>query len=217
MHQQHALWRPPGRQNSLVPGYFDLLHLIAPRSSHRKTTGVGAMDSGHCPPPRGAGPLVLRHLLLQPPPVCAVSPLSARSKPRRLGLSACFWGRRLEDLHAFYFLSQLWAAGRHVVPRGKSKCGDCASCAQPRLRLGCLNPTQSTRKKSELDSLECSLTSASIACRLNERTLLCRCPCKRARPPALSTHQISTCQKNRRCSIQSTNRKWPTYKLSFSS
>ena len=60
----------------------------------------------------------------------------------------------------FIFYLSFWAARRHVVPRGKSKCGDCASCAQPRLRLGCLNPTQSTRKKSELDSLECSLTSA---------------------------------------------------------
>ena len=60
----------------------------------------------------------------------------------------------------FVFISAFWAGRRHVVPRGKSKCGDCASCAQPRLRLGCLNPTQSTRKKSELDSLECSLTLA---------------------------------------------------------
>ena len=58
------------------------------------------------------------------------------------------------------FFISVWAARRHVVPRGKSKCGECASCAQPRLRLGCLNPTQSTPKKSELDSLECSLTSA---------------------------------------------------------
>ena len=60
----------------------------------------------------------------------------------------------------FIFYLSFWAARRHVVPRGKSKCGECASCAQPRLRLGCLNPTQSTPKKSELDSLECSLTSA---------------------------------------------------------
>jgi hypothetical protein len=42
----------------------DLLPLIAPRSSHRKKTGVGAMDSGHCPHRRGAGPLFLRYLHL---------------------------------------------------------------------------------------------------------------------------------------------------------
>ena len=53
----------------------------------------------------------------------------------------------------FIFYLSFWAARRHVVPRGKSKCGECASCAQPRLRLGCLNATQSTPKKSELQQL----------------------------------------------------------------
>ena len=48
----------------------DLLPLIAPRSSHRKNTGVGAMDSGHCPHRRGAGPLFLRYLLPWAARVC---------------------------------------------------------------------------------------------------------------------------------------------------
>ena len=111
----------------------------------------------------------------------------------------------------FIFYLSFWAARRHVVPRGKSKCGECASCAQPRLRLGCLNPTQSTPKKSELQQLKNQSQVAHLQAELQQLKNQSQVA------PALSTHQSSTCLKNRRCSIQSTNRKWPTYKLSFSS
>jgi hypothetical protein len=69
-HPTHYLAHTPAVFTQMGPLDADLLHLIAPRSSHRKTTGVGAMDSGHCPPPRGAGPLVLRDLLRLAPRVC---------------------------------------------------------------------------------------------------------------------------------------------------
>jgi hypothetical protein len=80
--------------------------------------------------------------------------------PRFLGV---FLGRRPEDLHEFYFLSQLLGSSATSCREAcKSKCGDCASCvlrtATPATWL--LESNSVDTKKSELDSLECSLTSA---------------------------------------------------------
>jgi hypothetical protein len=67
----HSCTPPTAVFTLMGPLDADLLSLIAPRSSHRTHTGVGAMDSGHCPPPRrGAGPLFLRYLLPWAARVC---------------------------------------------------------------------------------------------------------------------------------------------------
>jgi hypothetical protein len=132
----------------------------------------------------------------------------------RRGLWGLLFTRRND---AFYLCTDPRRLGQ-VFPTEQSAASGCDHCAQPKLKLPCLNSTQPTPKKSEPDKLECRLTSAQYSRRLNERISWCRSPCERARQPARSTRRSSTRPiKGKSMQIQSSNRKWPSYKLNSSS